>query len=61
MEKIVWHMERRKIAELNPAPYNPRRMTERQAADLGKSLDTLTRYDTRRYVMTHPARGVIAY
>lgn len=36
--KIIWHVEQRNIADLNPAPYNPRRMTERQAEDLGKSL-----------------------
>lgn len=35
---IKWHSERRRIDELNPAPYNPRRMTEKQAEDLGKSL-----------------------
>lgn len=37
--KIKWHSEKRKIAELNPAPYNPRQMTEKQAKDLGTSLE----------------------
>lgn len=36
---MKWHSEKRKIAELNPAPYNPRQMTEKQAKDLGTSLD----------------------
>lgn len=35
---IAWHGERRHISELNPAPYNPRRMTEKQTEDLGQSL-----------------------
>lgn len=39
MEKITWHIEKRRIAELNPAAYNPRRLTDKQAADLGVSLD----------------------
>jgi DNA modification methylase len=39
MEKINWLNEKRKISDLNPAPYNPRQLTEKQAADLGKSLD----------------------
>lgn len=39
MEKITWHSQIRKIADLNPAPYNPRQLTKKQAEDLGKSLD----------------------
>lgn len=39
MEKIIWHSETRKITDLNPAPYNPRQLTKKQAEDLGKSLD----------------------
>lgn len=38
MLRIVWKAERRRITELNPAPYNPRKMSERQVEDLGKSL-----------------------
>ncbi len=39
MKKITWKSERRKIADLNPAPYNPRQMTEKQAADLTTSIE----------------------
>lgn len=39
MVKITWHSETRKIADLNPAPYNPRQLTKKQAEDLSKSLD----------------------
>mgnify|MGYP001604969358 FL=1 len=39
MEKIIWRNEKRKLAELNPATYNPRQLTEKQAADLAKSLE----------------------
>lgn len=38
MSQITWKVERRKIADLNPAPYNPRRMTDKQRKDLGVSL-----------------------
>jgi len=36
---MKWKTERRKIAELNPAPYNPRKLTEKQKHDLSVSLD----------------------
>ena len=36
--KITWHNEKRTISELNPAPYNPRQLTEAQAKDLETSL-----------------------
>jgi len=36
---LTWQTEKRKISELNPAPYNPRRLTEKQAKDLGISLE----------------------
>ena len=39
MEKIKWHSESRNISELNPAPYNPRQLTKKQAEDLSKSLE----------------------
>jgi DNA modification methylase len=39
MSRIAWHIEKRRIADLNPAVYNPRRMTDKQAADLGVSLE----------------------
>ena len=39
MEKISWSSEKRKISELNAAPYNPRQLTEKQAHDLTNSLD----------------------
>jgi hypothetical protein len=38
-DRITWHSESRKIAELNPAPYNPRYLTEKQAKDITNSLD----------------------
>ena len=38
-EQINWHSETRKISELNPAPYNPRYLTEKQAKDIQNSLD----------------------
>ncbi len=37
--KISWHSEIRKISDLKLAAYNPRRMSERQEADLTNSLD----------------------
>lgn len=37
-EKIVWKNERRKIADLIPAPYNPRQLTEKQAKNLNDSI-----------------------
>lgn len=36
---ISWKNEKRKIADLTPAPYNPRQMTEKQARDLEVSLE----------------------
>jgi ParB family chromosome partitioning protein len=36
---ISWKSEKRKISELNPAPYNPRELTEIQAKDLSTSLE----------------------
>lgn len=36
---IVWRTEKRKISELEPAPYNPRELTEKQAQDLSLSLE----------------------
>lgn len=39
MDKIKWSSETRKISELNPAPYNPRQLTKKQAEDLTKSLN----------------------
>lgn len=38
MGKIVWASEKRKISDLKPAAYNPRRMTKEQAEDLDRSL-----------------------
>jgi len=38
MKKIIWHTERRKIADLKPFPENPRQATEKQWKDLEKSL-----------------------
>lgn len=36
--EIKWHQEERKISELIPASYNPRKLTEQQAEDLKASL-----------------------
>ena len=36
--KIQWHNEKRTISELNPAKYNPRRLTDKQVKDLDTSL-----------------------
>jgi len=36
--KLSWTTEKRKIADLVPFPDNPRRLTEKQAVDLKKSL-----------------------
>lgn len=36
---IFWNTERRKLGELKYTAYNPRRLTEKQHADLKKSLD----------------------
>ena len=39
MEKLTWSTEKRRIRDLIPASYNPRRLTEQQAKDLRKSLE----------------------
>jgi ParB-like chromosome segregation protein Spo0J len=39
MPKPNWHTETRLIADLIPAKYNPRELTEKQASDLSQSLD----------------------
>ncbi len=36
---FTWKNETRNVADLVPADYNPRRLTEKQRADLTKSLD----------------------
>lgn len=38
-EKLVWHTEKRKVNELVPYEQNPRQMTQKQAADLQRSLE----------------------
>ncbi len=38
MKPLVWHTETRKISDLIPYEHNPRRLTEKQAKDLEKSL-----------------------
>ena len=37
--KLSWHSEKRKLSELIPSEYNPRKATEKQAKDLSKSLE----------------------
>lgn len=39
MKTITWKTERRKISKLTGAEYNPRQLTEKQAKDLGESLE----------------------
>jgi ParB-like chromosome segregation protein Spo0J len=39
MPKLTWHTEQRKIADLVPFPDNPRRLTDKQAKDLKRSLE----------------------
>lgn len=39
MEKIEWHNERRKLHELVPATYNPRKLQKKAYDDLRKSLE----------------------
>lgn len=39
MNKLTWSSEKRKISDLNPAPYNPRQLTEKEAKDLTSSID----------------------
>lgn len=38
MQEIAWHNGIRKIADLKPAPYNPREATEKDCQDLNASL-----------------------
>ncbi len=42
---LIWHNEKRKIADLNPADYNPRIMTQRQAEDLTISIEKFAMAD----------------
>lgn len=37
-EKITWHVESRKVAELKPHPENPRIFTEKGMRDLKRSF-----------------------
>lgn len=41
LKPLAWHTESRKINDLVPYEHNPRLMTEKQAADLQKSLERL--------------------
>lgn len=41
MDKLVWHTEQRRINDLIPWEDNPRQMTEKQAHDLRRSLESL--------------------
>ena len=38
-DHLEWHTEQRRIRDLVPFEHNPRRMTEKQAADLKRSLE----------------------
>lgn len=37
--KLIWHNEKRKLKDLTPFEHNPRQLTEKQYADLKKSLE----------------------
>lgn len=39
IEPLIWHTEQRRVDDLIPWGPNPRQMTEKQAADLKKSLE----------------------
>lgn len=39
LSPLEWHTERRRLGDLRGWPFNPRRLTEKQAADLQASLD----------------------
>lgn len=45
MNKLIWHTEQRKVNDLIPFEANPRKMTEKQANDLRKSLERLNLID----------------
>jgi len=38
MEKIIWRTEKRKVSELIPATYNPRKISEKEREDLMASI-----------------------
>jgi DNA modification methylase len=44
-KKITWNNEKRNISDLNPAVYNPRKLTKKQAEQLTKSLDKFSLAD----------------
>ena len=37
--KLSWHTEQRKVSDLIPNPENPRKMSEKQAEELKKSVE----------------------
>lgn len=40
-DKIIWHVESRKVAELKPHPENPRIFTEKGMRDLKRSISSI--------------------
>ena len=38
-QKIIWSCQKKNIAELKPAPYNPRKLSAKQEKQLGVSMD----------------------
>lgn len=40
-DKITWHVETRKVADLKPHPDNPRIFTEKGMKDLKKSISSI--------------------
>ena len=43
--KLSWHTEKRKLSELIPSEYNPRKATEKETKDLAKSLERFSLAD----------------
>lgn len=39
MKKLTWHTEKRKVSELKPADYNPRKLSDKARADLTHSVE----------------------
>ena len=45
MDKIVWKTEKRKLSELKPCEWNPRKADKKQTEDLKRSLDKFSLAD----------------
>ena len=45
MEKIIWKTEKRKLSDLKPCEWNPRKASKKQTDDLGRSLEKFSLAD----------------